>query len=111
VLHPFTAYYAAETGEHVWTTALGTLLGVREGAYLPMSFSPTAFFSSGRPWWSGFGTDWTAAETCLGWTSAEAAEAGVIGNTQYSDERMWNIVDNPCGSVSRQFLCAEQPTP
>ena len=138
VLHPFTAYYdeipneanwpaccdddfagdpccegGVYTGQHMWTTDDVALLGVRggEAVNLPGSTSiPFSWlFQSGRPIWTGFNADWTAGETCSGWTSTSSEENGVIGNSQNRTSRLWSAGTNACGAFTRQLLCAEQP--
>ncbi len=140
VLEPFTAYYdevedtsrwptccsegfAGEpccedgvyTGQLVGTTDDVTLLGVRRGEPValpgPGGIPYYRFDRSGRAVWTGFNTDWTAGDTCSGWTSTDAEQAGIIGNSGRQTSGLWSVIPNDCGSRSRQILCAEQSTP
>jgi hypothetical protein len=110
VLAPYTAYYAGVSGDHVWTTDDVALLGVRDGSLVDLGPARAGFSSlpSDRAFWTGLASDWTAGDTCQGWTSSSARDQGSIGNTGNSDDGFWNIIPNDCGTRTRQLMCIEQ---
>lgn len=101
VIQKYTEYYN-NSGRLIWTTEDIPLIGVRDGARVPLAY-PAFANEFGYPW-AGYKDDWTTntAQICEGWSSTGKGGGGFAYNTLLPTGAV-----EPCSSAE-PYVCVEQ---
>lgn len=101
VIQKYTEYYNA-AGRLIWTTLDIPLLGVRDGARVPLAYP--AFEKEFAYPWAGYEEDWTTdtQQNCDGWASTSQDGGGFAYNTLLPTGAL-----ELCTS-SEPYVCVEQ---
>ena len=113
VLDPYTAY-TNDDGELVWVTDETPLLGVRDGAPVPLEnpFSYLCDTCAAAFTITGMQNDWTniGADNCNGWSSNSSMEAAALGVLTDAVVDYLEVGTRSCAPfwLSVFFVCVEQ---